>query len=288
MLRVLKWLALGAGGLLALVVLYVAVTTGPVLYRVYVGLNRYETTPPRLPAELKDTAVLIFSKTNGFRDDAAVAAANKALAGLARARGWSAVTTENGAVFNPRDLARFDAVVWNNTSGDVLTAEQKQAFIDYLNRGGGFVGVHGAGGDPIYRWRWYVESLIGAQFKGHTSKPHIQPAIINVEDRVHPATRGLPPRWTRYDEWYSFEKSPRLNGAHVLASLDESTYGATKRLAMGDHPLIWTRCIGKGRAIYSALGHSAETYEEPLHLQMLAGAIAWAAGLEGPACPPAK
>jgi type 1 glutamine amidotransferase len=277
-------------GIVALVVI-AATTIGPSLYRVLVGLNRYEYVPPVLPDRLHEIAILIFSKTNGFRDDEAIKAATTALIGISQRHGWSAVVTDNAAVFNPQQLARFKAVVWNNTSGDVLTTDQRASFKAYIEHGGGFVGIHGAGGDPKYRWRWYVETLIGAQFIGHPFAPQFQEATMHIEDRVNPATRGLGDAWIRRDEWYSFATNPRDLGIHVLATVDEHTYSPMmsllfihKDLRMGDHPIIWTHCIGAGRVFYSAIGHAPSTYGEPKHIQLLDGAIVWAAGLEGPPC----
>jgi uncharacterized protein len=282
--QIVKW------SLLAIAVLFVAggIYTGIMVHRVYYGKHVYETVPPQLPAELSHPAILVFSKTNGFRQDDAVRAANAALAAIARNRGWSAFFTENGAVFNPTDLNRFDATVWNNTSGDVLAPDQKQAFRRYIENGGGFVGIHGAGGDPRYEWRWYVDTLIGAQFKGHPLNPQFQRAVIHIEDPNDVTMKGLPTEWSRVDEWYSFEKSPRGKGVKVLATLDERTYHPKmlwKDISMGaDHPIIWKHCVGKGRVFYSALGHSARTYSEPLHLKELENAIGWAAGLTGDGC----
>jgi type 1 glutamine amidotransferase len=270
-----------------------AVTLGPTLYRVTIGLKRYEATPPSLPPDLNENAVLIFSKTNGYRDDAQIEAANRALAQLAAERGWTSYVTENAAVFNSDQLKRFRVVVWSSASGDVLTPEQRAALKSWIERGGGFVGLHGSGGDLKYAWRWYVDHLIGAQFIGHTMQPQFQKATIVIEDPHHPATRGLGQTWVRTDEWYSFASSPRSKGYHILARLDESTYRPVMKLPfmpatdlrMGrDHPVIWTHCEGEGRALYSALGHAASTYSEPKHLQMIGGAITWAAGLEGPGC----
>jgi type 1 glutamine amidotransferase len=51
-----------------------------------------------------------------------------------------------------------------------------------------------------------------------------------------------------------------------------------------DHPIVWKHCVGRGRAFYSALGHTPSAYQEPLHLRMLEGAIAWAAGQAGEGC----
>lgn len=283
--QIVKWLSLALG----IVILVLAGYAGFQIHRVYYGKHVYETVPPQLPAQLREPAILIFSKTNGFRDNDAVEAANAALAAIAKTRQWSTLFTENGAAFTPAILSRFNAAVWNNTSGDVLTGDQKAAFQSYIENGGGFVGIHGAGGDPRYEWRWYVETLIGAQFKGHPLNPQFQRATIHIEDPDDPATRELGKEWTRVDEWYSFERSPRANGVHVLATLDENTYRPKmlwKDIRMGsDHPIIWKHCVGKGRVFYSALGHAASTYSEPLHLKELEGAIAWAAGFEGQGCP---
>lgn len=256
----------------------------------------YDHQTPQLPA-LKRPAILIFSKTNGFRDDPQIRAANAALENLTRDHGWASYTTENAAIFNPAQLAQFDAVVWNSVSGDVLTDDQRAAFKAWIEQGGGFVALHGSGGDPSYKWRWYAENLIGTQFIGHTLTPHIQQARLVVEDRDHPATRQLPSVWVRDDEWYSFASSPRAKGYHVLVSIEEGSYSPRERiplfvdkdLRMGrDHPMVWTHCESKGRVFYSALGHQVAAYAEPAHLAMIAGALDWASGREGPACPAAN
>ena len=256
----------------------------------------YDKDAPKLP-ELKQPAILIFSKTNGFRDSNQIATANAALEKIAKDKGWASFTTENAAVFNPEQLAKFKAVVWNSTSGDVLTPEQRAAFKAWMEAGGGFVGLHGAGGDPSYKWQWYVDDLIGAQFIGHTLSPQFQQGRLVIEDQTHPATKGLGAEWVREEEWYSFDKSPRAKGYHILVTLDEASYSprekipllVDKDLRMGkDHPIVWTHCLGNGRAFYSALGHRAESYAEPKHLAMIAGAISWVAGIEGPECDAGK
>jgi type 1 glutamine amidotransferase len=281
--RIALWTAAVFGGL----VLLLAILVGPTLWRVLHGVDRYETVPPTLPADLPRPAILIFSKTNGFRDDASIAAATAMFRQIGKANGWSVVVTENGAAFNPAQLSRFDAVVWNSVSGDVLTPAQRQAFKAWLEGGGGFVGVHGAGGDPSYRWRWYVDELIGAQFIGHTMWPHEQPGTMHVEAPSHPVTAGLPVTWKRREEWYSFDRSVRAKtGYQVLVTVDEATYQPhglfREDIRMGaDHPLVWAHCVGRGRAVYSALGHFPASYAEPLHRRLLTNAVDWAASLSG-------
>ena len=86
----------------------------------------YDHEPPVLPADLKSGGVLIYSKTNGFRDDSGVVGSDTALAAIAHERGYPYFVTENGAVMNKEQLAKFKLVIWNNNSGDTLTPEQRE------------------------------------------------------------------------------------------------------------------------------------------------------------------
>jgi type 1 glutamine amidotransferase len=249
----------------------------------------YDSVPPDIPVEIKgQNTILIFSKTNGYREDPAIDASNNAIAAIAKKRGWPALVTENAAVMNAEQLGRFKLAIWNNTSGDVLTEAQRAAFKTWLENGGAFVGTHGAGGDPKYEWAWYPETLIGAQFTSHSSQ---QLGTVRIENTTSPITKGLPAVWPRTvrDEWYAFKDNPRGKpGFHILAVADESTYDPQRSTMGADHPMVWTHCVGKGPVFYSAIGHSAETYSEPNHLLLLENAIAWALGLSGPTGCPSK
>jgi uncharacterized protein len=249
--------------------------------------GRYDYTPPVLPKDLGHPAVLVFSKSNGFRDDPSVNAAAAALQAMAAQEHWNLFSTENAAVFNAADLQRFDAVVWNNVSGDVLTLPQRRDFQAYIEGGGGYAGLHGSGGDFYYDWDWYADHLLGARFKGHPMSPQFQAAKLKIDGRNDPIVRGLPTEWTMTDEWYSFKTDPRQNGAHVLLTLDESTYqpvAGKVDLHMGDHPIAWTQCLGKGRSFYTAIGHRPESYNEPNTNKLIQQGVAWAAGLGPGSC----
>lgn len=258
------------------------------------GVKVYESVPPALPANLPRPAILVFSKTNGFRHEEAIPAANALFTQLAKTNGWGIFETENGATFSPDILAKFDAVVFNNVSGDVFTPAQRAAFKSYLENGGGFVGIHGAGGDMKYAWPWYVDDVIGAQFIGHPMSPQFQHATVRIENATHPATLGLPSEWQRTDEWYSFAASARKPGVTVLATLDEGSYNPKgmfgQELRMGkDHPIVWSRCVGpeghkRGRVFYSAIGHTATSYAEPNYRAMLLGATNWVLRKAGEGC----
>jgi type 1 glutamine amidotransferase len=241
---------------------------------------RYDNEVPHFDLPKGKPRLLLFEKINGFRDEPSVNAAHAAFLAMAERKGWAIAVTDKGGAFNSATLRQFDAVIWNNISGDVLTMAQRHALQAYLQSGGAFIGVHGTAGDPVYFWDWYVDKLIGARFLSHPMGPQFQDARV-VVDRTHPLAGVLPAEWVMNDEWYSFKTNPRAAGAKVLATLDESTYspiGMGKMdLRMGDHPIAWTNCVGKGRMFYSAIGHRPETYSEPHYVAMLEAAIGWAA-----------
>jgi len=216
--------------------------------------------------------VLLFSRTTGFRHDS-IPAAVAALTELGATGGYGAEATEDPSAFTAENLARFRVVVFLLTTGDPLDDAAQAQFEAWVAGGGSWVGVHSAA-DTEYSWPFYGELLGGAYFKQH---PAVQPATVHVEVADHLATAGLPAAWMRTDEWYDFQANPRAS-ATVLMTLDESTYmGGT----MGaDHPIVWAHAIGDGggRAIYTEMGHTIESWADPTFRQHVVGAIRWAAG----------
>jgi type 1 glutamine amidotransferase len=176
--------------------------------------------------------------------------------------------------FTAASLSRYAAVVFLSTTtaadGSLLDEAGKAAFEAYIRAGGGFVGVHAAA-DAEYGWAFYHD-LLGATFLGHG--PPVT-ASLHVEDGAHPATRGLPDPWSRYDEWYDFTTNPRAT-SHVLVDLDETTY-PNNPYPMGDHPIAWCKTVDAGRSFYTALAHTGAAFADPLVRQHLLGGIRYAA-----------
>lgn len=239
-----------------------------------------DETPPELPTDIQRPAVLVFSKTNGFVHEDSMPTASRVLKEMAAANGWSHVETKNGAVMNAEQLAKFDVVVWQNTSGRLLSDEQRAAFKKWLEDGGAYVGIHASGGDFIYRWDWYVEHLLGAQFVGHTMNPQFQDATVNPVQGDTGITNHLPAEWLlANEEWYAFDRNPRHTGSTILATLDETSYQPGGATMEGEHPIAWAHAMGEGRVVYSAIGHQAHTYEVAEYQEMLRRAIVWAGRL---------
>lgn len=99
----------------------------------------------------------------------AIPAADRMFSELAAENRWDVFVIDNAGAHSPDILGKFQLVVWNNVSGDVLTTDQRESLLQWLDAGGGWAGVHGSSGDLSYDWDWYVNALIGAQFHGHTS-----------------------------------------------------------------------------------------------------------------------
>lgn len=213
--------------------------------------------------------LLVFTRTLGFRH-ASIPAAIAAVQVLGAYNNFNVEATEDPAAFTDANLARFAAVLFLNTTGDVLDSAQQAAFQRYIEAGHGFAGVHSAS-DTEYGWPWY-HALLGATFKAH---PAIQQATVLIVDTAHASTRGVTSPWVRTDEWYNFTAQPA--GVMVLAVVAESTYsGGT----MGSpHPISWFQRYDGGRAWYTAMGHTACSYAERRFLDHLVAGIEWAAGV---------
>jgi type 1 glutamine amidotransferase len=221
------------------------------------------------PASAADAPydVLVFSKTAGFRHDA-IATGIQTIRDLGAANSFTVTATEDAAAFTTANLAQYEAVVFLNTTGDVLNATQETAFESYVRGGGGFVGVHAAA-DTEYGWPFYGQ-LVGAYFNSH---PAIQQVTARVQDRGHASTGHLPQAWTRTDELYNYSTNPR-GSAHVLATLDESTYSGGNMGA--DHPISWCKTVDSGRSWYTGFGHTQASYAEANFRNHLLGGLRYA------------
>lgn len=207
--------------------------------------------------------ILLFSKTAGFHHSS-IPVGIEAIKKIGAANGFAVDTTTNAAIFTGKNLAKYKALIFLSTTGDLFDSTEEQALQQYIENGGGLIGVHAAT-DAEYNWPWYGKTM-GAYFESH---PKQQQAKLTVVDASHPATKALPKEWTRFDEWYNFKN---LNGdVHVLLKLDETSYEGGKNGA--NHPAAWWQDVGRGRVFYTALGHTDESYSEPLFLQHLTGGI---------------
>jgi cytochrome c len=212
--------------------------------------------------------VLVFSKTSGYRHSA-IENGKAAIIKLGQQNGFVVDTTEDAGYFTEDSLKNYSAVVFLNTTGNVLDNYQEADFERYIQSGGGYVGIHAAT-DCEYDWGWYGR-LVGAYFESH---PAQQEATLHVADASHSSTKHLPKDWKRKDEWYNFKKLSTTT--HVLLTIDEKTYEGGKN--GNNHPMAWYHDYDGGRAFYTELGHTEASYTEENFLKHILGGIQYSIG----------
>lgn len=219
--------------------------------------------------------ILVFTKTAGWRHDS-IPAGIAALEKMAGEHQFTVTASEDAALFTDADLSQFNAIVFLNTTLNVLDENQELAMERYIQAGGGFVGIHAAA-DTEWEgdWFWY-RNLVGAVFKNHPNTPsNVQQATVNIVDKKHAATEQLADTITVADEWYNYRDMYEF--INVVAKVDESTYQGGEH--DHDHPISWYHDYDGGRAFYTGMGHTSEMFSNPDFLQHLLGGMTYAIGL---------
>jgi hypothetical protein len=261
---------------------------------------------PQVQAAAKK--VLVVTMTMGFRHSS-IPTAEKVLGELAKNTGSFTVDyaglDNNAAEFKGADgkedkskteaamkailaekmsaeaLKKYDAIIFANTTGN-LPLPDREAFLDWIKSGRGFVGMHSAT-DTFPGFPGYID-MIGGQFETHKSQVGIQP--IN-QDQECPACRHLGTDWNVFDEIYIMKNFDPAK-VHGLLTLDKHPNDKTP----GTFPISWCKEYGKGRVFYTSLGHREDVWDpkypdrknppevaEKYQKHILEG-IRWALGLE--------
>ncbi|MEW6251347.1 MAG: ThuA domain-containing protein [Planctomycetota bacterium] len=246
--------------------------------------------PDKAPANpARARKLLVYNDCKGFRHDA-IPVGTAMLQILAEKTGAFAVTVSTDpAVFKADSLRQFDAVCFNNATGELFTdPELKQALLEFVRSGKGIVGIHAAT-DCFYNWPAFGE-LLGGYFAGH---PWNETVTVKIDDPASPLNTpfgGQP--FEIADEIYQF-KSPYSRAVlHVLLSLDTSKTDMKKQ-GLGrpdnDYAVSWIRDYGKGRVFYCSLGHRHEVFATPAVVAHYLAGIQYALGdLPADATPSAK
>jgi uncharacterized protein len=259
-----------------------------------------------LPIELRATqkkSVLVFTKSSGWehdvvkRTDGKLSIVEQAVMSLGNKQRFGVTVTKDGRVFESPDLRKYAAVLFF-TTGDLTTegtdknppmsSEGKQALLDAIQAGLGFVGVHAASDtfhtqpDPKDLSNRYVAHgdrsdpylrMLGGEFITHGSNPRLQTTNIIVNDPKFPGLQGVPSPFSFNDEWYSL-KDFRTD-LHVILTLDTKGMKG-EPYQRPPYPMTWARMQGQGRVFYTAIGDRPENWSSSLFLNLLAGGIHWA------------
>lgn len=220
-------------------------------------------------------SLLIYTRNGeGFVHDNIEASVN-ALRKLAKENNYQVQITDSPDFFTPENLKGIDCIIFSNTNNEAFTAqEQRDAFKNYIESGGGFVGIHSASGSER-DWPWFW-AMVGGKFVRH---PALQEFDLKVIDHENPATSFLGETWQWEDECYYLD---HLNpDIHILLAADlrtveDDTKEDFHHNRFGDYtPIAWVHEFDGGRQFYTALGHKQEHYSNPKFLQHLLGGLKW-------------
>lgn len=193
---------------------------------------------------------------------------------LAEEKNFVFQTTTRWSDCNSENLKNYQVMMWINDFPQ--SAQQKEAFKQYMLNGGGWFGFHVAAYNDRYtQWPWFVDFLGGGVFNMNNWPP--LPAKLTIDDSGHPVTKGLPATYTApANEWYQWLPSPRLNkDVKVLVSLDPSNYPLGKKdlLRGGDLPVVWTNT--KYNMLYMNMGHGDQIFNSSDQNRMFSNAVMW-------------
>ncbi len=246
----------------------------------------YETDAPKIDFPANQSAVLLFSKTSGFRHGGSIEASKPIIEALAKKNNLFIYETEEGGVFNAEQLAKFSTVIFDNSTGEVINDEQKRALEKYVENGGSLIGIHGAG-DNSHHWDWYVQNLLGSEFSHHaiTEGFKLQNTEVTLDNQSDSLiTKGIPAKWNHADEWYVFYENPRKKGFTIVTTINGDAvitdgnmfFTKDKNFGMGkDHPVAWCREIGKGKTFYTSMGHDETAWKDEHFVKLIENGIKW-------------
>ncbi len=219
--------------------------------------------------------ILIYTRNGKGYVHENIGASVVALKKLCIDNGYVPESTDDPAVFSSDKLKTISCIIFSNTNNEAFESDaQKQAFVDYTHRGGGFVGIHSASGSER-QWPWFW-AMLGGKFVRH---PVLQKFTIKVIDKTHPSTSFMGETWEWEDECYfTNQLNPDIR---VLLAADLTTIKDEKKVeypgvTFGDYfPLAWYHEFEGGRQFYTSLGHKAEYYKNENFLKHILGGITW-------------
>ncbi len=243
--------------------------------------------------------VLYFSYSNGFQHDpvklvdGGPSVSDVAMVELGKKHGYEVVCTKDGAVFDG-DLDQYAAFAFytsgnlsndpdENKPGARITDTGREKFFAAIRAGKGYLGFHSAndtwrsGGDnyvndPPEKINPYIK-IVGAEFTSHG--PQQEADVIITQPAALPWFKSKGEKFRYYDEWYAFKNF--ADDMHVLAVLDtEGMKGDQYRRP--PFPMVWARMEGKGRVVFSGLGHRNEYWKDEHMMEMVNDLLQYAMG----------
>jgi len=188
--------------------------------------------------------------------------------------GFRVRVTEKPRACTAEDFAVCDVIVsnwnaWGHTGPAATWPEAtREAFLDFIKRGGGHVTVH-AGGSSLYDWPEYHR--IAAAWGKKTSHGPLHTFQVNIVDPNHALVRGLT-SFAIHDELWNQPQFPP--DSHILMTAHSAKeYKGTGKA----EPVLGVCQYGRGRCVNLMLGHDVKAMQNPGFEALLRRSCRWAA-----------
>ena len=160
---------------------------------------------------------------------------------------------------NASDFPAAKSVSW-------MTETQGQAVKDFVSAGGGFYPLHNSSHISLSSKNY--RDVMGGAYFGH---PPLRPFQVHATGHAHPITAGMKPFVVNDEQHYvDYDKDPRYV---ILESqnLDGLTYEGRGTKS----PAGWAYDYGKGRVVFTAVGHTIHAMWNPQYVELQKRSIRW-------------
>jgi type 1 glutamine amidotransferase len=173
--------------------------------------------------------------------------------------GPDAYTCYEEGLENPEDFPKPKPQNW-------ITQEQAEAVRDFVAEGNGFYSLHNNSHvsltSPIYR------EVMGGAYIGH---PPLRPFKVRVVDKSHPITQGIEDFMVNDEQHYvAYDK----DHGHIFLEAEN-----VDGLGYEDHGTKsisgWAHEYGKGRVVFTAVGHTIHAMWTPEYFKLQKRAVQW-------------
>ena len=185
-------------------------------------------------------------------------------------------STNNWNNLNKEFLSQYQVVIFLDTRPD--DPAQRDAFKEYMDHGGAWMGFHFAGFALTpsafpQNWDWYHQQFLGSgEYQSNTWRP--TSAVLRVESKNHLATKNLPDTFkSSPNEWYRWKNDLRFNrDIQILLSIDSTSFplgtGPKQHEIWhsGYYPVVWTNKNYK--MLYLNMGHNDIDYENKTNKEL--------------------
>jgi len=225
-----------------------------------------QTKPVESTSKVK--SVLLYNKIGGWVHTEGIEDVRKAFKQLAGDKGFALTESITELDLTPEFLRQFQVIVWNNNTdgaSSVPNLQARQAVMDYLEQGGGWLLIHGAG---WVRDTWPAQlAALGTQFYSHSGSTDDAYTVIDQEARTHRELKwmvaGIPDSLKFRQSWDTYQNTVRgVRGVTMIATLDSVPGSSALQInppdGSGEWPLAWAREVGLGRLIFNGFGHGQD------------------------------